>query len=542
MKYFYLIVVMLLLVSCGSDDSVTVNPPVAVNDTVTVTENQSVNIYALENDDLKSNASINRYDDESVNGGTIYLAQNGYFVYTPETGFVGTDTFTYTICDILSTPNCSTATITITVTDEGDAIAADDTYEVVETNAVTFDVRENDALLDGAELTSIDSSQTNGTVVLNSDLTITYTANNGFSGNDTFTYSLCDNDLTPTCVTGTVKITVIDEGNPEVLDDAFNIGENSSATILNVLSNDVVIDDAEIDSIDSTSTSGIVVLNTDGTISYTPAANFTGEDSFTYTLCDDDATPTCLTATVNLNVITPIAFNVPATLTDYYQGVVFTADGDIMMSELERLTGNKHTTVLVYTDRHDYLYDADEDMSNTDNVILMYTGESRYWREYQSPLNSYTPQTFNTEHIYPQSKFEGGEGGDEKDELVKADLHHLRVADASINSQRSNHPYGEGDGSSTYNSYNSEWFPGDDWKGDVARMIMYVNMYHGEDFSKVGSLELFLKWNAEDPVSDFEKQRNNVIYGAQGNRNPFIDNPYLATLIWGGDAAENTWE
>ena len=43
------------------------------------------------------------------------------------------------------------------------------------------------------------------------------------------------------------------------------------------------------------------------------------------------------------------------------------------------------------------------------------------------------------------------------------------------------------------------------------------------------------------PVSAFEIQRNNVIEGAQGNRNPFIDNPYLATLIWGGNPAENKW-
>jgi hypothetical protein len=56
-------------------------------------------------------------------------------------------------------------------------------------------------------------------------------------------------------------------------------------------------------------------------------------------------------------------------------------------------------------------------------------------------------------------------------------------------------------------------------------------------------IDLFLKWNVEDPVSAFEDQRNPVIEGVQGNRNPFIDNPYLATLIWGGaTAAEDKWE
>ena len=59
-------------------------------------------------------------------------------------------------------------------------------------------------------------------------------------------------------------------------------------------------------------------------------------------------------------------------------------------------------------------------------------------------------------------------------------------------------------------------------------------------------INLFLQWNVEDPVSPFEDNRN-TYHGnttnasAQGNRNPFIDNPYLATVIWGGTAAENRW-
>ncbi len=53
--------------------------------------------------------------------------------------------------------------------------------------------------------------------------------------------------------------------------------------------------------------------------------------------------------------------------------------------------------------------------------------------------------------------------------------------------------------------------------------------------------DMFLKWNVQDKVSEFEKVRNEIIAETQGSRNPFIDNPYLATLIWGGDKAENTW-
>ncbi|MGB7499262.1 MAG: endonuclease, partial [Moheibacter sp.] len=53
--------------------------------------------------------------------------------------------------------------------------------------------------------------------------------------------------------------------------------------------------------------------------------------------------------------------------------------------------------------------------------------------------------------------------------------------------------------------------------------------------------DIFLEWNAEDPPTEVEFVRNTVLEDMQGNRNPFIDNPYLATIIWGGPDAENLW-
>jgi hypothetical protein len=53
--------------------------------------------------------------------------------------------------------------------------------------------------------------------------------------------------------------------------------------------------------------------------------------------------------------------------------------------------------------------------------------------------------------------------------------------------------------------------------------------------------DVFLEWNEQDPVSALELARNDVIFSYQGNRNPFIDNPYLATLIWNGPEANDAW-
>jgi len=221
----------------------------------------------------------------------------------------------------------------------------------------------------------------------------------------------------------------------------------------------------------------------------------------------------------------------PLELQPYYSGVDFSLTGNALYNDLATETIANHTTFLTYTERHDYLYDADEDPSNTSNVILVYSGESRNENEWESSANPYNPQTFNTEHVYPRSLLDNSN--------AEADLHLLRVCDIDVNTSRGNDPFTSGSGG--YSSTGSAWYPGDDWKGDVARIIMYVNLRYNEPFTDVGSLNLFLQWNAEDPVSTIEDQRNNIISEAQGVRNPFIDNPYLATLIWGGTAAENRW-
>ena len=412
-------------------------------------------------------------------------------------------------------------------------LANNDTFQAVENTTIDLpSFLTNDEYLSNGITVTFDAKTTNeGTIERDRDL-YTYVPANNFSGNDTFTYTICSKKSPEICSTATVTIVVSDKGNPEAVNDAYNTGINSTLTISSYLDNDTVIDGAEIESVDSTTASGNVVLNADGTISYTPQTDFTGTDSFTYTICDNDTTPSCATATITVTVVDAIAFNIPSELAAYYSGVSFINDQQSNYNVLKDLLIKSHTTILSYGQRHNYLYDADEDLNNIANVILMYTSESRDEREYTSGTNSYPTQTFNTEHIYPQSRLSTAD--------AVTDLHHLRSCDASINSERSNYPFV--DGSGTYSLVNGNtWYPGDEWKGDVARMIFYLNVRYGETFDKVGSMELFLKWNKEDPVSDLEKQRNNLIAGAQGNRNPFIDNPYLVTITWGGDAAANTW-
>lgn len=226
-----------------------------------------------------------------------------------------------------------------------------------------------------------------------------------------------------------------------------------------------------------------------------------------------------------------VLLKIPSALKSYYSQVDFNKDDLVLYEDLATTTISKHVNIQSYSARHKQLYDIDAKVGQRDSVVLIYSGEIRYREEFLSGGNNYKTQTFNTEHVYPQSLIVN---------TAKGDLHHLRVCDNRVNSKRSNYPFTQGQGS--YKVIDKSWFPGDEWKGDVARMIMYLNLRYAESFEDAGSLELFLNWNVEDPVSDFEIQRNDRIEKVQGNRNPFIDNPYLATMIWGGPKADNHWK
>lgn len=221
--------------------------------------------------------------------------------------------------------------------------------------------------------------------------------------------------------------------------------------------------------------------------------------------------------------------SIPTNLSYYYQGIDFNQSGQSLYESLAVLTIAKHSNILTYNQRHPYLQKADASLTEKSKIILVYSGEEREI--------SQRNVTFNTEHIYPQSLLNAGTNSH-----GIGDLHHLRYCDSDDNAKRGNRAFTDGKGKAGV--VGNHWFPGDDWRGDVARMLFYINLRYNETFDKVstGGVSLLLKWNAQDPVSEFEKQRNNEIQNAQKNRNPFIDNPYLATKIWGGEAAENLWK
>ncbi|WP_435237354.1 Ig-like domain-containing protein [Psychromonas sp. PT13] len=281
--------------------TITVNDegvPTAVADTATTTEEVGVDIDVLGNDTLTDDATLTDFDSTSANGGTVTENPDGTLNYTPAANFEGTDTFDYIITD--EDGSTSTATVTITVNDEGVPTAVADTATTTEEVGVDIDVLGNDTLTDDATLTGFDSTSANGgTVTENPDGTLNYTPAANFEGTDTFDYIITDEDGSTS--TATVTITVNDEGVPTAVADTATTTEEVGVDI-DVLGNDTLIDDATLTGFDSTSANGgTVTENPDGTLNYTPAANFEGTDTFDYIITDEDGSTSTATVTITVN-------------------------------------------------------------------------------------------------------------------------------------------------------------------------------------------------------------------------------------------------
>ncbi|MFY0602637.1 MAG: lamin tail domain-containing protein [Flavobacteriaceae bacterium] len=246
-----------------------------------------------------------------------------------------------------------------------------------------------------------------------------------------------------------------------------------------------------------------------------------------------------------------------AQIPTYYNDVDVTLTGTALQNALTNKITATHTNFLSYTPGvWEALMVTDEDPLNSSNVLLIYgynDSDGNYVtdRSRSKTANGGTAGTdWNREHTYVKSLGTPNLGTSGPG----ADAHHLRPSDVTMNSDRGSLKFIDGSGNAGVTG--SGWYPGDEWKGDVARMMMYMYLRYGSrclpsnvaigTTNSIDSnmIDLFLEWNAEDPVSDFERQRNTYHENtsntyAQGNRNPFIDNPIFATNIWGGPTAED---
>ncbi|MGV4415458.1 MULTISPECIES: endonuclease [Flavobacteriales] len=248
--------------------------------------------------------------------------------------------------------------------------------------------------------------------------------------------------------------------------------------------------------------------------------------------------------------------------TNYYDGTAGLS-GATLKSKLKTIITNGHQdkgyagllNAFQTTDR-DYFYE------NDGTVMDMYSenplGSDPYnYNHGSNQCGNYSSEgdCYNREHVVPQSLFN-------QNLPMRSDVHFVTPTDGKVNGMRSNYPFGKVGtvsftslngsklGSSASAGYAGTVFePIDEFKGDIARMILYFvtryetqlsgfssgNILGSSAFPGLQTWELkqLLAWNDGDPVSAFEIARNNAAFTYQGNRNPYIDRPEFVALIWG---------
>jgi large repetitive protein len=280
--------------------TVTVNPvndvPVAVNDNATTPEDSPVTIPVLGNDTDADGNPLTVTAATSPNG-TVVINPDGTITFTPNPNFNGPTTITYTISD--GQGGTATAIVAVNVTPVNDPpVARPDTAATPEDTPVTIAPLTNDSDVEGNPLTITTATSPNGTVVINPNGTITFTPDPNFNGPTTITYTISDGQGGTSTATITLNVAPVNDP-PVARNDVFTMDEDTTARIP-VLANDTDADNDPLTVTTATSPNGTVVINADGTVSFTPAANFFGPATITYTISDGRGGTSTATVTVNV--------------------------------------------------------------------------------------------------------------------------------------------------------------------------------------------------------------------------------------------------
>ena len=394
--------------SAGSTASagvtITVNPvndaPSAVNDLFTTAEDAALVLDVLDNDldtDLAHEGdTLTIVSAGSAGHGTLLLAgDKKTLTYTPSSNWNGDDSFTYTMRDAAGSQSGATVNITVTPVND-DPVAVNDTAAVgedgsVEVSVLTndsdvdFDVLLNKTVTESWTVTAVSDPPHGTATITGSNLTATYAPDADWNGSDSFTYTVTDAGGKTATATVTVAVSQAYD-RPVPVNDSANTTEGTPVNV-NVLSNDNDIDlgltlNGDVQdhlrvTLVSTPAHGTVVIETDYSLTYTPAQYYNGSDTFTYTVSDDGN----LTAIAQVEITVNVAVNDPPTAVDDTASV--NEDGQVIIYVLANDTdpdlayeGDNliiasvgtvpHGTVTVATDKKSLTYTPDADWNGTD--------------------------------------------------------------------------------------------------------------------------------------------------------------------------------
>jgi hypothetical protein len=339
------------------------DPPVALDDVVSTPEDTPVAIPVLTNDS-DSDGTLVPASVSIVSGpahGSVAVNPDGSITYTPALNYHGPDSFVYQVCD--DDGACDQATVTISVGDVNDPpVAVDDSRSTLEDTPITIPVLDNDSDVDGILVVSsltIVTPPSHGTVLINADGTLTYTPGTDYFGSDVFVYQICDDD--GACDQATVTISVGDENDPPIAVDDVVVTPEDTPVTTPVLGNDSDLDGVLVPgsvSVVSPPAHGSTTVNPDGSITYTPDANYHGPDSYTYQVCDDDGACDAAVVTITVTDVNdpPVAVDDAVTTPEDTPVAVMVLgndsdpDGTLVPGSVSIVSGPAHGIVLINPD------------------------------------------------------------------------------------------------------------------------------------------------------------------------------------------------
>ncbi|MBK9072584.1 MAG: tandem-95 repeat protein [Myxococcales bacterium] len=294
--------------------------PVAFDDASAVNEDSTDNaVDVLGNDLGLTDGPIAVTISMPPAHGTAVVDINGDILYTPDPDYFGPDSLIYMVEDIDG--ETSTATVAFDVANVDDVpVAVADAFNATEDDpALTLNVLGNDTDLVDTPISLGLSAVVGGVATVNPDGTINFVLTENFAGTASFTYTITDGlNGSMASANVTIDVTAVNDAPTGVTDAAF--GDVNATILIDVLAND---SDIEGDGLSVTAvtdgTHGTVVNNNDGTVTYTPDADFLGTDSFTYTVSDGNGGNTVVTVNIDVSAID----DVPGAVAD-----AFTADED----------------------------------------------------------------------------------------------------------------------------------------------------------------------------------------------------------------------
>jgi len=316
------------IVGPGEIIGTTCSAPVSTNDAYSINEDEiltvdvAMGVLANDSDSDTDGTDLKTKIKKEPISGTIILTSNGGFTYIPDPDYFGLDSFEYKVSD--GTGGKTTGLVTLDVLPVSETpVSVSDAYNIDEDTPLEVSAAEgvlandSDSDTDSTDLkTEIIVDPTFGTITLNSNGIFTYIPNADYFGLDSFEYKVSDDE---NYATSSVAIDVLAINDAPIAENgAYTTDED---TLLTISSPGVLANDADVDSINLTvvvtenPTSGVVVLENDGVFTYTPNADYFGDESFEYTVSDGENEVTATVAIAITDVNDPPVISDPISIT-----------------------------------------------------------------------------------------------------------------------------------------------------------------------------------------------------------------------------------